>query len=339
MTKSMTRKEQWNHFLERNRKSEGYLLKKKAGEWVYRICRGLLVFGLCFLILQPLANKLSLSLMEEQDLYDSTVISIPRHFSVSAYQLAWKMMEGLKAFGTSFYVSFLVAAAQVVSCTLVGYGFARFKFPLKNFWFACVILLIIVPPQTIITPLYLQFQDFDVLGIIGLFNGGKGLNLLGKITPYLLMCLGCCGFKGGLYIYLLRQHFRNEPKELEEAAYVDGCGRLRTFLQILLPGATPIITSCFLFAFVWQWTDAYYARVFFAQAYGWTLVTNRLSSLVDRLDSHFKGIYGQSYQITQGFGNQVLSTATLMSMVPLIIIYVLAQKNFVESLSQSGIKG
>ena len=339
ITNTMTRKERWNLFWERNRKSEGYLLRKKISRFAYRVCRALLIFGLCFLILQPLASKLSVSLMEEQDLYDSTVISIPRHFSVSAYELAWDMMEGFKAFWTSFYVSFLVAAAQVVSCTLVGYGFARFKFPLKNFWFACVILLIIVPPQTIITPLYLYFQDFDLLGIIGLFNGGKGLNLLGSLTPYLMMCLGCAGFKGGLYIYLMRQHFRNEPKELEEAAYVDGCGRMRTFLQILLPGATPIITSCFLFSFVWQWTDAYYSQVFFAKAYGWTLVTNRLNTLVDRLDAHYKSIYGQSYKIATAFGQQVLSTATLMTLVPLIVIYVLAQKNFVESLSQTGIKG
>lgn len=337
--KRMTRKERWNNFWERNRKSEGYLLKKKSGEWAFRVCRALLVLGLCFLIIQPLLNKVSVSLMEEQDLYDSTVISVPRHFSVEAYQMAWQMMEGMKSFWTSFYVAFLVAVAQVISCTLVGYGFARFKFPLKNFWFACVLLVIIVPPQTIITPLYLYFQDFDILGIIGLFNHGKGLNLLGGMTPYILMCLGCAGFKSGLYIYLLRQHFRNEPKELEEAAYVDGCSRMRTFVQILLPGATPIITSCFLFSFVWQWTDVYYSQVFFSQAYGWKMVTNRLGSLVDRLDAYFKTVNGQSFQIATAYGQQILSTAVLMSLVPLIVIYILAQKNFVESLSQTGIKG
>ncbi len=338
-TNAMTRKERWEFFWERNRKSDGYLLKKKIARFIFCVCRAVLVFGLCFLILQPLLNKVSVSFMEEIDLYDSTVISVPRHFSVSAYSMAWKMLEGAKTFWTSFYVSFLVAVAQIVSCTLVGYGFARFKFPLKNFWFACVILLIVVPPQTIITPLYLYFTDFDIFGIIGLFHGGKGVKLLGGMTPYILMCLGCAGFKSGLYIYLLRQHFRNEPKELEEAAYVDGCSRMRTFVQILLPGATPILTSCFLFSFVWQWTDVYYSQIFFSNAYGWILVTNRLSSLVDRLDGYYKSIYGQSYQIASAYGQQVLSTAVLMSLIPLILIYVLAQKNFVESLSQTGIKG
>ncbi len=335
----MTRKEKFAQFRERNRKSGGYLLRKKIGRLVFCVCRAILIFGLCFLILQPLLQKISISFMEERDLYDSTVISIPRHFSISAYEYAWQMLKGFQSLWTSFYVAILVAALQVISCTLVGYGFARYKFPFKNVWFACVILMIIVPPQTTMVPLYLYFQDFDILGIIGLFNKGKGLNLLGSLTPYLLMCATCTGFKAGLYIYLMRQHFRNEPKELEEAAYVDGCGRLRTFVQILLPGARPIMVSCFLFSFVWQWTDAHYSKIFFAQAYGWTMVTNRLSGLVDNLNAYFRTIYGQSYQISNAFGNQVLSTATLITLVPLIVIYVLAQKSFVESISQSGIKG
>lgn len=335
----MTKREQLHNFWERNRKSEGYLLRKKASRFLYCVCRAILVFGLCFLILQPLLQKVSISFMEEQDLYDSTVISIPRNFSISAYQMAWEMLDGFKSLWTSLYVAILVGILQVISCTLVGYGFARYKFPLKNFWFGCVIALIIVPPQTIITPLYLYFQDFDILGIIGLFNGGKGLKLLGSLTPYLIMCATCAGFKSGLYIYLLRQHFRNEPKELEEAAYVDGCGRLRTFVQILLPGARPIMVSCFLFAFVWQWTDAVYSKVFFAKAYGWVMVTNRLTGLVDSLNSYCKTLFGEGFQISNAYGNQVLSTATLITLVPLLVIYVLAQKNFVESISQSGIKG
>ncbi len=335
----MTKREKFQNFMERNRKSEGYLLRKKAFRVLYCVCRAILVFGLCFLILQPLLQKFSLSFMAEKDLYDSTVISIPRNFSINAYQMAFKMLDGAKALWTSFYIAILVALFQVTSCTLVGYGFARYKFPLKNFWFACVILLIIVPPQTIVTPLYLYFQDFDILGIIGLFNGGKGINLLGKAAPYLMMCAGCAGFKSGLYIYMLRQHFRNEPKELEEAAYVDGCGRLRTFTQILLPGARPIMVSCFLFAFVWQWTDAVYSKVFFAKGQGWVMVTNRLTGLVDNFNAYCKTLYGEGYQISNAYGNQVLSTATLITLVPLIVIYVVAQKSFVESISQSGIKG
>ncbi len=336
----MTSKERRKDFWERNRKSGGYLLRKKIWNIFYSLCRAVLVFGLCFLILQPLLNKVSISFMTESDLYDSTIISIPRHFSTSAYEYAWSMLKGFKTLGTSFYVALLVALCQVLSCTLVGYGFARYKFPGKNILFACVILLIIVPPQAIITPLYLRFQNFDIFGLISKFSkDGTGLNLLGKMFPYLFMCLTCAGYKAGLYIYLLRQHFRNEPKELEEAAYVDGCSRLRTFFQILLPGAKPIMVSCFLFAFVWQWTDQYYSRVFFPSGSGWNLISNKLNGFGDAFNGYMKTIKGQAYMTPQAFNNQVLSTAVLISLVPLIIIYIIAQKSFVESITSSGIKG
>ena len=98
------------------------------------------------------------------------------------------------------------------------------------------------------------FANFDLFGLIPLLNGGKSINLRGQVTPYVMMSLTCMGLKDGLYIYMLRQYFKGVPKSLEEAAYVDGCGTLHTFLKVMLPDAMPIITSCFLFAFVWQWT-------------------------------------------------------------------------------------
>lgn len=335
----MTNKEKRHQFFERNRKSGGYLLRKKISEIIFRICRAVLVLGLCFLILQPLLQKISLSFMTEKDLYDSTVINIPRHFSISAIKTAWMYMYGNKSMWTSLYIGVLVGIAQVASCTLAGYGFARYKFPFKNLWFACVILLIVVPPQTLVTPMYLDFSEFDFFGIIKFFNHGKGINLLGSFWAYLAVCLGCGGYKSGLYIYLMRQHFRNEPKELEEAAYVDGCNRFHTFWSILLPGARPMMVSCFLFSFVWWWTDGVYSRVFFARGHGWYTIANALPTLVDHMSHELQAVYGNGYLVPVGYSQQILSTATLISLVPLIIIYVVAQKSFVESLSQSGIKG
>lgn len=334
----MTNNEKRMSFSERNRKSGGYLLRKKIGEIIFRVFRAILLFGLCFLILQPLLHKISLAFMTEDDLYDSTVINIPRHFSYSAIQTAWKYLSGFKSFWTSTYIGILVGAVQVLACTLVGYGFARYKFPLKNFWFACVVLLIVVPPQTMITPMYLNFSHFDIFGIFQA-TLGHSLRLLGSFWTYLLVCMGCCGYKGGLYIYMMRQHFRNEPKELEEAAYVDGCGHLRTFWSILLPGAKPMIASCFLFSFVWWWTDNIYSRVFFARGAGWITISNCLASLVETMRGDFVKRYGQGYMVPTAYTQQILATATMLSIIPLMIIYVLAQKSFVESISQSGIKG
>lgn len=320
-------------FWERNKKTHGYLLKKKLGEYSFRVIRALLLFGLCFLILQPLANKLSVSFMEQDDLYDATVISLPRHFTLGNYKLVDYLIDYWKCMWNSLWVSFVVAVLQVFACTLVGYGFARFKFPLKSFWFGCVILVIIVPPQTIMSSLYLNFRYFDVFGIIKLITK-ETLNLQSSMAPYLMMCVTCMGLKCGLYIYMLRQFFRGIPKELEEAAYVDGCGTLQTFLRIMLPDAKSMITSCFLFAFVWQWTDSFYTKMFLGNM---QVLTKGLNSIAGRLDNYVEQM-GMGTLASEAFLQQTISTGILMTLAPLLILYLFAQKGFVESLSQTGIK-
>ena len=204
-------------FWERNRKSGGYLLKKTTLNFAYKIIRMVLLFGMCFLILQPIFNKISISFMEERDLYDATIIAVPAHFTTDNYKLAMQFMDFGKTMLNTILVSLTVALLQIAICTLVGYGFARFQFPLKKLWFACVILVIIIPPQTVSTSLYLHFRYFDIAGILKLLTG-EGINLRGSVVPYYLMSATCMGLKNGLYIYMIRQFFRNIPKELEEAA-------------------------------------------------------------------------------------------------------------------------
>lgn len=322
------------NILERNRETGGYLMKKQLRDTVWRIIRALLLFGLCFLILQPLLNKISLSFMQERDLYDATVIAIPRHFTTENYKLVAKLIDYWKALFNTLWVALLISVVQISFCTLVGYGFARFDFPLKKFWFACVMLVIIVPPQTITSSLYLHFRFFDVFGIAKLLTG-HSINLQNSILPYLMMCMGCMGLKSGLYIFMFRQFFRGIPKELEEAAYVDGCGTFTTFLKIMLPDTKPILTSCFLFAFVWQWTDSFYSKMFLGNI---KLLPKLLTSVSGLLDDYLVVINGVGSKATIAYSQMMISTGMIMAIIPLLIIYIVAQKGFVESLSQSGIK-
>lgn len=322
------------NFWERNRKSEGYLLRKKTRETAFKIIRAFMLFGMCFLILQPILNKISVSFMEEQDLYKSTVIAVPEHFTTENYRLAAEMMSYGKTLCNTLLVSTSIALLQIAVCTLVGYGFARFEFPLKKMWFACVLLVIIVPPQTISTSLYLHFRYFDILGIVSAIRG-EGINLRGSKIPYYLMSAGCMGLKNGLYIYMIRQFFRNIPKELEEAAYVDGCGILSTFVKIMLPDATSILTSCFLFSFVWEWTDSFYARMFMGNT---RLLATELAAMGDRIDKYVANVMGNAAGASVGYMSCMISTGILMVIIPLLILYLFAQKGFVESISSSGIK-
>lgn len=327
-------RERWREAINRNKKSGGYLLKKVIGKKTYELLRAVLLFGLCFLILQPLLNKISLSFMVERDLYDPTIIVVPRNFTLSNYKLVNELIGFWKSLGNSIGLSAISSIIQVAFCTMVGYGFARFKFPLKNLWFACVLLVIIVPPQTIMSSLYLNFRFFDIFGIFKLMTGST-INLQNSVLPYILLCMTCMGLKSGLYIFLIRQYFRGIPKELEEAAYVDGCGNFSTFIRIMLPDATPILTSCFLFAFVWQWTDSFYSKMFVGNL---PLLSNRLTAITSLLSDYMVSINGTGSKPSIAYGQMMISTGMIMAIIPLLLIYIVAQKGFVESLSQTGLK-
>lgn len=321
-------------FWERNRLSSGYLLKKTVGRKLFNFFRAVMLFGLVFLILQPILSKISVSLMEERDLYDATIINIPRNWSTSNYQMASELMNFPKGIVSTLWVSLLIAVIQLAATTLVSYGFARYNFPGKKLLFAAVILSIVIPPQTILTALYLNFRYFDIFGLFKLFTGST-VNLLNSILPYVMISAGAMGLKNGLYIFMLRQYFRGIPKEMEEAAYVDGCGKLKTFLVIMLPDAKPMLTSIFLFSYVWQWTDSFYSSLFLRK---FNLLSNSVAGLADSLMTHIQNISNRTELPSTAYTQAIISTGTLMVIVPLIIIYIIAQKGFVESLAQSGIK-
>lgn len=324
-----------NGLARRNKRSKGQLLKIKMRKYAISIVRGLLMFGLCFMIIQPIITRFSTSIMQEKDLYDSTIILLPRNVTLQNFKDAFALLDMPTSLWNTAWTSVLLSACQVVSCTLVAYGFARYDFPLKKFWFACTVALIIIPPQTISAALVSTFSNFDIFGIVKALNGGKPLNLKGSILPYMAMSLTCMGLKNGLYIYMLRQYFRGVPKSLEEAAYIDGCGTLHTFTKIMLPDAVPIIMSCFLFGVVWQWTDLFYSRNFLS---GYSIFSLKLSTMVSSMAYYFSQEVGTAVVIPAARSQQFVSIGVVICSVPLIILYCFTQKTFVKSLAMTGSK-
>jgi len=323
-------------FRQRNRKAGGYLLWANTKKTTISVLRALLLFGLCFMIIQPMLTRFGVSLMPEKDLYDSTVVLLPRSPTLDNYRIVLELTSFPESMFNTLWTSLLVSVFQVASCTLVAYGFARYDFPLKKLWFGCVVALIVIPPQTIATALYMNFQRFD---FFGLFEAtmGKPLNLHGSVTPYLLMSATCMGLKNGLYIYMLRQYFRGIPKSLEEAAYVDGCGTMHTFVRIMLPDALPTIMSCFLFSFVWQWTDLFYTRNFLSTS-SRPIFSTELSTIVSRMSRYFSSDASKPVIVPAGRQQQLISIGVLICCIPLIILYIFTQRTFVKSIALSGTK-
>ena len=322
------------NFWDRNRRSNGYLLKRRVGEIAVSVIRALLMFGLCFMIIQPMLTRFGTSLMKEKDLYDSTIILLPRHVTLDNYRIVAELTDFPNSMINTLWVSILVSICQVIACTIVGYGFGRFEFPLKKFWFACVIAIIIIPPQIISSSLYTTFARFDLFGLITLIKG-ETINLRSSIWPYIMMSLTCMGLKNGLYIFMLRQYFKNVPDSLEEAAYVDGCGTFHTFVRIMLPDAVPTIASCFLFSFVWQWTDLFYFRNFLS---GFSLYSVQLSTIGSRMARYFATDPNNPPTVDNGRSLQLISIGVLICCIPLIILYCFTQRTFVESLAMTGSK-
>ena len=202
--------------------------------------------------------------------------------------------------------------------------------------FALVILTMIVPPQTLMIPLFLHFRYFDVLGIISAITGHKGINLLESYWPFVLMSLTGMGLKNGLYIYIMRQFFRGMPKELEEAAYVDGAGMLRTFGQIMLPSAVPAMVTVFMFSFVWQWTDTFYSSLFLMRT---DVLAKTAANVSNQIMKDLSADIGVDIYLSPAISSMYTNTGSLLVVLPLLILYLFAQKLFVESVERTGIVG
>lgn len=307
----------------------------KISSFLWSVVRGVIIFGICFVILYPFFIKLSVSVMDEKDLYDSTVKYIAKTFTSVNYKMAWEGMDYINTFIRTFSLSFGTSILQLISCLLTAYGFARFKFPGKNLLFGCVILTLIVPPQILMLPMFMQYRFFDIFGIFSAANGSP-VNLIDTPWPFLLSAVTTMGFKNGLYIYMLRQFFKGMPKELEEAAHVDGCGRLRTFVQIMLPSAKSMMVTIFLFGFVWQWTDSFYSGMYLPTM---KVMSSALSSLAAEVYGRYNSFGGTMTFISPGFASMMNNTGVVLVVLPLVILYLICQRYFVESIERSGIVG
>lgn len=307
----------------------------RLGRVLWHVIRGIIILGICFIILKPVFIKISLSLMAERDLYDSSVKYVPKHFTGFNYQVAIAGMDYWKAAGRTLVLSVGVALLQLISCLLAAYGFARFRFPGRKLLFALVILMMVVPPQIIMLPLFMHFRFFDVLGIFKITTGST-VNLIDTYAPFLIQAATCTGFKNGLYIYMLRQFFKGMPRELEEAAFMDGSGKLRTFVQIMVPSAVPMMVTVFLFGFVWQWTDSFYSSIYLNRL---RIIPNALGNLLYQVAGQYNAFGGDMNFISPGFSSMINNTGVMLTILPLIFLYVICQKSFVEGIERSGIVG
>lgn len=296
----------WKRFRSR------YLTVQFAGKIAWKIVRFVILFGLAYIILYPFFIKIVNAFKDASDFADPTVRFIPKTFTTVNIRQVVQNMDYVHSLRNTVLISTLTALFQTAVSALVGYGFARFRFKLNKPLFFFVILSLIVPPQTVIIPLFLRFRFF--LGFI---------NLINTPLPLLILALTGFGIKNALYIFLFRQFFRNMPKELEEAAYLDGGGAFTTFSRVMLPSASPIILIVLMLSFSWQWTDTLYSSLFLAD---FPVLANMAGTV---------GTLVQSPILASNY----VSIASILGILPLALLYILAQRFFIQSVAQTGLVG
>ncbi len=286
------------------------------------VFRAAFLIGLGYVMLYPILIIFSNAFKAKEDVYDPTVIWLPKHYSAEAFTLAFKTLDYWKTLASTCKILFPSLILQLTSTVLVGYGFARFKFAGKGVMFMILIFTIIVPMQTYMIPLYSQFQSWGMLD---------------SPVSFWLMAIGGMGIRSGLYIFIMRQFFRQMPPEIEEAALIDGCGYFKTFWRVMLPNVVSAVVTITMFSIVWYWNDYYIASMFYKTDLPLSVHLTFLQANLNVVGKNF--ISGISDTDLWLLRESVLSCGCLLTIGPLLILYVFAQRFFTESIERTGIVG
>lgn len=297
-----------------------FLHKFRLSDIMWRIFRFFILFGLSFVILYPLIYMVSCAFRAPEDMNDPTVIWIPKHLTLSVIKETMEVMDYWNTLFHTFILNIGCCVLQTLSCAVASYGFARFKFKFRGVLFGIVIMMILVPVQIIAIPQYMIFRYFGPFNLIN-----------NPLCMYLPAAMGC-GIKSGIMIFIFRQSFRGLPKELEDAAYLDGCGPLRAFWSVLVPNVKSSILTVFLFSVVWYWNDFYVSSTFFDKNQTIALSLKNLNILLSQT------LFGGA-DVSAREQIVWLEAGCLLAVLPILIMYIFLQKYFTEGIERSGLAG
>ncbi len=318
-----------------------FMLRKKGVNVLMAVFRYVLLISLGFVILTPIFTTLKETFTAQHALGMKNSVWIPSAVSLQSILEAYHIMNYGESLLYTLINTGIIAILQTASAAFAAYSFARLKFKGSGILFGIVVFTIIVPPQSLMLSQYTAFHDFDILGLFNLITG-KPVNLINNPISIYLLSFSGVGIKGGLYIYLLRQAFRGFPISIEEAAYVDGAGFVRTFATVVLPGVSSTLLTVGVLSFVWNYADTYYMGLLNSTELHMTI---RLSNAVGSIrwalmDIESKMPTKYIMQWDSPYVQTAVATAcALITILPLLVLYSFVQKRFVEGVSRSGLGG
>ncbi len=281
-----------------------YRSKKKR---TLHVVANVIVVLIGLMMVYPIIWMFFTTFKSNEEIYGSLAL-LPKQFDFGAYIDGWSgtgKVTYTRYFLNTFLIVIPVTLLTVASCSLVAYGFARFKFPGKKRLFTLLIATLMLPNAVIMIPRYALFNKF------------------GWINTYMPFYAPAILATYPFFIFMLLQFMRSLPRELDESAYMDGCGTFRVFTQILIPLMKPALFSAGLFQFIWTYNDYLNSLLYINSVQKYTI------SLALKLSIDAESVVSW---------NKVMAMA-FVSIVPLVVLFFSAQKYFVEGIATSGLKG
>lgn len=313
------------------------VLKNKTKGVGVSVLRMLFLLAFEFVLLYPVIFMISNSFKVTSDTLNPAV----KWFSLSpttyGYKVAWMAFDYWNGLKITVLFGIVSGLIEVVTCAVYAYGLSRFELRFKKIWMFLLIVTILIPDVMLIIPRILNFRYMDVFGILGLFYKLTGVDLRVNITDtvwtFYLPSLFGVGLKGGLFIYIYMQFFKGLPKELEEAAWIDGAGPVQTFIRIIIPSSGVVILTVFIFSFIWHWNDWLLATMYTENNHTLAFTLRNISGYIGQLWSSMK----ISADSSAYYGAPL--AACLMFIAPPTLLYVILQRHFIESVDRVGIVG
>lgn len=293
----------------------------------------LLIIG--YIVLYPLLLMLSSAFKSEDALFDAAFVWFPKTLSMEWVKQAYEIMDFPKALGRTLSLQIVSSFIEIFTCSLIAYGFARFNFKGKKIASFILVLTLMIPISMYGMSLSINFRNVDFLGIFGLLNKLTGIDLRFNIfntnwTLWLPSMLGV-GIRSGMIIYIYIQFFSGLPAELEEAAYVDGAGPLKTYFKIALPSSSVVIMTVTVLSFIWHWNESYLSSVCFLEN------NQPLSVIMANFNAKLMQI-GMMLENNPRAEPIVFGACLLFIVIPLVL-YLILQRKFVKSIDRVGITG
>ena len=310
-----------------------YRLKKQSVSWVASLARYLILIAFAYVLFYPFIFMIINSIKNTADWLDPTVQWVPKEFTFDNVIAASQVLNYGTSMVSTIVNGIISALISFFSCAVVGYGLARFDFKGKKLLVGIMILLILVPDPMLMVSSYNNFRHFDFLGIL---NGisqliGKDIrpNLIDTPFVFWLPALLGTGLKNGLFIYIYMQFFKGLPKELEEAAWIDGAGPWQTFLRIVLPSSGAAAITVLVFSVVWYYNDYYQAQLYLSDNY-------TLSVMLSNFKSNLSSGLSKEFTLSAG---ALLTAASFITIAPMLAYFLVMQRKFVQSIATCGIVG